>query len=140
MTDWLRVFDHEITRRRRIATENLDLYKKLRAANPKGLLHEKKCSCHIWVPATHLMIHDNGAKSHNIGGMRRRAFNEAAPYKSNGVQMIPQMCWLCDATREHAFEVLTAAERKEAYKAQRPKPKKGRSTDDITSVFGDLFG
>lgn len=137
--DWLRVLEHELTRRRRICRENKDLYTKIHSSNPKGLLYQKDCVSHVWVPATHLMIHDGGPKSQKINGVSTRGFSEAACFRLNTAQIVPQMCWKCDATRERTLDMRSAETRLAEHKAARPKKQRGRKTDLAESMFDELF-
>lgn len=140
---WLRVFYHEISRRRRISNEKPKAYKKLFASNPKRL-SEDPCEVHTWVPATTLWIHDNSKKGNLIDGFRRRGFHEAQMYKSSGYIVIPQICWSCTCTREKIVPDLSWAERqaildklsKEQYKG---KPRGKLGGDSMLEDFEDLF-
>ena len=137
--DWTRTFDHEISRRRRIAQESKDIYAKIWKANPKGLTQECDCKEHCWVPATHLMIHDRAGKLTEIKGVLTRGFREASPYTEEGYTMVPQMCWYCDATRVLEMEIVSTAFRLASLKADRPKKARKRRGGPIESTFSTLF-
>lgn len=108
---WLRVYQHEISRRERIANEKPKAYKKVFASNPKRL-NECCEGPHAWVPATVLWIHDDlSRKGSMIDGFKRRGFKEGQQYKYDGNIIIPQICWNCKCTREKIVPDLTWAER-----------------------------
>lgn len=102
---FLRIYQHEISRRRQIKSEKPKAYAKIFSANDKGLLDCCPPHMHIWVPMTHLWIHDGAGSKYKIGGFDRRGFREAMPYKIEGYRVIPQMCWNCIHTRELITEV-----------------------------------
>lgn len=108
---WLRVYHHEISRRRRLQQEQPTLYKKVCGHNPKKL-NECCEDEHVWVPATTLWIHDNAKGAYKIDGYLRRGLREAAPYRDNGFRVIPQMCWNCVHTREMRSQIVSWSERR----------------------------
>ena len=140
MQDWIRVFDKEISRRRRIAQENKELFKRLHSVNPKGLKSQDKCKAHTWVPATHVMIHDNPSKALVLNDIKRRGFKEASPYKEEQYIKVPQVCWDCDATRIREIDNLTTAQRNALIESSKPKKRRKSKRGPIESVFNELFG
>lgn len=139
----LRVYGHEISRRRQIQQEKPKAYRKLFAANMKRL---SECceGTHVWGPMTTLWIHDGAGKSYMIDGFKRRGFREAMPFKANGYVYFPQMCWNCVQTREKVVEDLTWAERQRTLadhiKADiKGKPRGKKGADLMLEDFDDLF-
>lgn len=137
---WLRVYHHEISRRRKIAQEKPRAYRQLFGQNHKGLFEPHTCpgveawGKHIWVPATHLWIHDK-VKGFKIGGVNRRGFSEAQSYEYDDFRIVPQICWSCVMTRELMTPVMTWSERQKSLAdhiregmQHKPKGKKGKPT------------
>ena len=137
--DWTRVFHKEIARRRDLHARKHELFSKIHVVNPKGLLRSEECNNHIWVPATHLFIHDSATNKTILNGVRTRGFQEAKPWTDDGCTVVPQMCWSCDATREREILLQTTEERLAELQASRPKKKKGKKASHIEASFDALF-
>lgn len=139
----LRVYHHEINRRRDIQKTKPKAYKKLFAMNPKRL--DESCDgTHVWVPMTILWIHDGNGKGSMIDGFKRRGFSEATTFEHNGYRFVPQMCWNCVATRELVLPVMSWSERQKTLAdhiaaAQKGKPRGKIGADVMLDDFDDLF-
>lgn len=131
---WLRVYHHEISRRKRLWAENPKKAAKVFAQNPKRL-----ADCcdgeHVWVPASTLWIHDNGKGAYKIGGYWRRGLREAHPYKDADFQVTPQMCWYCIKTRDKRMPLISWSQRQRTLaehilldKKSKPRGRKGAET------------
>ena len=137
--DWERVYHHEISRRRRLWETKPAIFKKIHSFNPKGLIKEEECKEHVWIPASHLAIHDNAGKQIIIDGMKHRGFKEAMPFRDTDVTVVPQMCFHCEASREYEIRILTTEQRLAEQAQARPRKKRGKK-QHIENCFSTLFG
>lgn len=106
---FLRTYNKEIRARKDLAMDSPKKYNDFYEGNRKGLADT--CDQHLWVPMTHLWIHDNGRRGHVINGVKRRGFTEAMPYKVGDYQVVPQMCSNCCKTRERITKIVPWTER-----------------------------
>lgn len=140
---YLRVYHHEISRRRQIAAEEPKAYTKLFRANNKGL-SEECCEKHIWVPMTTLWIHDKVGRGYTLYGYRRRGFAEAHSFIDGLYRVTPQMCWRCASTRELITEIMTWTERHNSLTQRlieeaKGKPRGRQGADIMLHDFDELF-
>lgn len=140
---WLRVYNREIKRRNAAYEESSKNYFKVFGPNLKPL--QDACEEHVWVPATHLWIHDEKKQrgAFTLEGIRRRSFAEASPYvEPGGVSVTPQICWnCCEAAREIRTKKTTYEEREQVTKANKKeararKRRLRKSPVDCSSLFG----
>lgn len=107
---FLKVYSKEISARQDTMVNDLKFYKGRYEGNCKGM----KPTCekeHVWVPMTFLWIHDGARRGHLINGIKRRGFSEAMPFKVDDYQVLPQMCWYCNKTRERINKLVPWQER-----------------------------
>lgn len=107
---FLRIYNSEIRDRKDLAAADPKEYNKFYEGNRKGLIDT--CDEHLWIPMSHLWIHDGGKRGQVINGIRRRGFQEAMPYTCGKHVVVPQMCWNCCKTRERITENTPWAERR----------------------------
>lgn len=107
---FLRVYSKEIQQRKDLALADPKQYNDYYEGNRKGL--SSRCEHHLWVPMTHLWIHDGAKRGYVINGIKRRGFQEAMPYTSGNYSVAPQMCSNCCKTRERITENRPWAERR----------------------------
>lgn len=137
--DWTSTFLDEMSRRRKLMKQKPDVYKKVWRVNPKGIHQAKDCDEHIWIPATHVAIHDSTSKHKLSGVIKSRGFTEAKPFVEDGVTVVPQVCNHCDATRELEIHIRTTAERLADQEANKPKTKYQKN-QHIVASFDSLLG
>lgn len=141
---WLRVYNHEMTRRKRLLAERPQKAEALLKRNRKGVADT--CAKHSWVAARLLWIHDSmkkgGKQYHEIDGIYRRGFHEAASYRLNGYEYTPQMCMYCVAARELIKEPWSWTKDQQRHKQlehelEKPRGKMGRDImlDDLEDLF-----
>lgn len=144
---WLRVYHHEITRRKRIWQEKPKAYRQIFGPNRKGLDEQTECQAmeaygkHVWVPATHLWIHD-AKKGFKLDGINRRGFSEAETYEYDGFRVVPQICWSCIATRELMSPVIPWSARQTLAQHilnDKRKPKGKRGQECMLEDYDELF-
>ena len=142
---FLRVYQHEISRRKQISAEKPKAYAKIFTANNKGLKSCCEPHQHCWVPMTHLWIHDGAsAKGYTISGFKRRGFKEATPFKDGEWLIVPQMCWYCVKSREVINQTAPWKDKYRTVAAQIIKDNKGKNrgragSDIMMHDLDDLF-